>query len=56
MCFVYCYSNSQDQQTPLHVASRNDHVDVVELLLTQGAEIDSKDVVSLVKEVNVGIL
>ena len=56
MCFVYCYSNSQVQWTPLHWASGNDHVDVVKLLLTQGAEIDSKDKVSLVKEVNSGVL
>ena len=50
MCFVYCYSNSQYQQTPLHIASNYGHVEVVKLLLTQDAEIDSKDEVSLVKE------
>ena len=56
MCFVYCYSNSQSQQTPLHCASGSGHVEVVELLLTQGAEIDSKDKVSQIKEVIVGVL
>ena len=56
MCFVYCYFNSQYQQTPLHNASSYDHAEVVKLLVTQGAEIDSKDEVSLVKEVNVGVL
>ena len=56
VCFVYCYSNSQSQWTPLHIASSYGHVEVVQLLLTQGAEIDSKDEVSLVKEVNVGVL
>ena len=56
MCFVYCYSNSQYKRTPLHHASSNDHVEVVKLLLAQGAEIDSIDEVSLVKEVNVGVL
>ena len=56
MWFVYCYSNSQYQQTPLHNASRDGHVELVKLLLTQGAKIDSKDKVSLVKEVNVGVL
>ena len=49
MCFVYCYSNSQSQWTPLHHASSSGHVDVVKLLLTQGAEIDSKNEVSLVR-------
>ena len=56
MRFVFCYFNSQYQQTSLHIASRKGHVEVVKLLLTQGAEIDSKDEVSLVKEVNVVIL
>ena len=56
MCFVYCYSNSQDQWTPLHCASRDGHVEVVKLLLAQGAEIDSKNMVSQIKEVNVGVL
>ena len=56
MCFVYCYSNSQVQWTPLHCASRSGHVEVVKLLLTKGAEIDSKSVVSQTKEVNIGVI
>ena len=56
VCFLYCYSNSQSQWTPLHFASNSGHVEVVKLLLTQGAEIDSKNKVSQIKEVNVGVL
>ena len=52
---MYCYSNSQYQWTPLHFASKNGYAEVVNHLLTQGAEIDSKDKASLVKEVNVEV-
>ena len=35
------YSTLQEQQTPLHIASRLGNVDIVVLLLQSGAEVDA---------------
>ena len=36
----------QDQQTPLHLSSESGHVDIVNALLSHGADIHVKDGVS----------
>ena len=36
----------QFQQTPLHTAVQRGHIDVVKILLTKGADINAKDMVS----------
>ena len=36
----------QAQQTPLHVSSKSGHVDIVNVLLSHGADTHVKDVVS----------
>ena len=36
----------QNQQTPLHLSSASGHVDIVNMLLSHGADIHVKDVVS----------
>ena len=36
----------QDNQTPLYNAVLNNHLEIVELLLSKGAEMDSRDKVS----------
>ena len=33
----------QDNQTPLYKAALNNHLEIVELLLSKGAEMDSRD-------------
>ena len=37
----------QDGRTPLHKAAEGRHLNVIELLLSAGAEVDSKDKVSV---------
>lgn len=34
-------------RTPLHVASQEGHLDIVELLIRNGADIEAKDMVSV---------
>ena len=38
----------QNQQTPLHLSSASGHVDIVDTLLSHGADIHVKDGVSII--------
>ena len=39
----------QDGSTPLHAASKRDHLEVVEELLARGADVQAKDNVSIAR-------
>ena len=39
----------QNQQTPLHKAAKGGHMNVVELLVREGAQVDSVDEVSSIR-------
>ena len=47
----HCMLLLQSQQTPLHLLSENGHVDIVNVLLSHGANIHVKNKVSIYSDI-----